>query len=44
MIECEYADLEEVWLAEKAALQGATQIKSDIERAKLDLEVCGAGR
>ena len=25
----EYADLEEVWLAEKAAVQGVTQIKSD---------------
>ena len=37
--ESEYADLEEVWLAEKAAVQGATQIKSDIEQAKLDLEV-----
>ena len=39
VIEHEYADLEEVWLAEKAAVQGATQIKSDIEQAKLDLEV-----
>lgn len=39
VIEREYADLEEIWLAEKAAVQGATQIKSDIERAKLDLEV-----
>ncbi len=38
-IASEYADLEEVWLAEKAAVQGVTQIKSDIERAKLDLEV-----
>ena len=39
VIEHEYADLEEVWLAEKAAVQGVTQIKSDIEQAKLDLEV-----
>jgi ATP-dependent Clp protease ATP-binding subunit ClpB len=39
VIEREYTDLEEVWLAEKAAVQGATQIKSDIEQAKLDLEV-----
>ena len=37
MIEREYADLEEVWLAEKAAVQGAIQIKSDIEQAKLNL-------
>src|SRR6056300_1514365 len=29
-IEREYADLEEVWLAEKAAVQGTAQIKSDI--------------
>ena len=39
LIEREYADLEEVWLAEKAAVQGVTQIKSEIEQAKLDLEV-----
>ena len=38
-IEREYADLEEIWLAEKAAVQSVTQIKSDIEQAKLDLEV-----
>ena len=35
----EYADLEEIWLAEKAAVQAVTQIKSDIEQAKLELEV-----
>ena len=35
----EYVDLEEIWLAEKAAVQGVTQIKSDIEQAKLELEV-----
>ncbi|HEY6452559.1 MAG TPA: ATP-dependent chaperone ClpB [Steroidobacteraceae bacterium] len=34
----EYADLEEIWKAEKAALQGAAQIKEDLERARLDLE------
>lgn len=39
----EYADLEEVWVAEKAAVQGVTQIKSDIEQAKLDLEVARRG-
>jgi len=38
-IEHEYAGLEEIWLAEKAAVQSVTQIKSDIEQAKLDLEV-----
>ncbi len=37
-IEREYADLEEVWKAEKASLQGATQIKSDLEQARHELE------
>jgi ATP-dependent Clp protease ATP-binding subunit ClpB len=37
-LEREYADLEEIWKAEKAALQGATQIKEDLERARLELE------
>ena len=34
----EYTDLEEVWKAEKAMLQGATKIKEQIESAKLELE------
>lgn len=34
-----YADLEEVWKAEKAALQGSQQIKQDLEQAKMDLEL-----
>jgi ATP-dependent Clp protease ATP-binding subunit ClpB len=38
VIEREFSDLEEVWKAEKAAVQGAAQIKSEIEQAKLDLE------
>ena len=37
-LEKEFADLEEVWKAEKAAMQGATQIKEELERAKLELE------
>ncbi|WIO73708.1 ATP-dependent chaperone ClpB [Porticoccaceae bacterium LTM1] len=37
-VEKEYADLEEIWKAEKALMQGATQIKSDLEQAKLELE------
>jgi len=37
-VEREYSDLEEIWKAEKASLQGAAQIKSDIEQTKLDLE------
>ncbi|MFT4769486.1 MAG: ATP-dependent Clp protease ATP-binding subunit ClpB [Glaciecola sp.] len=36
--EQEFADLEEVWKAEKASLEGAASIKSDIEQLKLDLE------
>ena len=34
----EFADLEEIWKAEKASLQGATAVKSEIEQAKLELE------
>lgn len=34
----EFSDLEEIWKAEKAAVQGAAQIKSDLEQVKLDLE------
>jgi ATP-dependent Clp protease ATP-binding subunit ClpB len=37
-LEREYADLEEVWKAEKAALQGTAHIKEELERAKLELE------
>lgn len=34
----EFSDLEEIWKSEKASVQGAAQIKSDLEQAKLDLE------
>lgn len=34
----EYADLEEVWTSEKAALQGSQKIKSDLEQARVELE------
>jgi ATP-dependent Clp protease ATP-binding subunit ClpB len=37
-MEKEYADLEEVWKAEKASLQGAAQIKEQLERTRLELE------
>src|SRR5580693_4050998 len=37
-LEKEYADLEEIWKAEKAALQGASKIKEELEQAKLELE------
>jgi ATP-dependent chaperone ClpB len=33
-----YADLDEIWRAEKAALQGSQEIKSNLEQARLDLE------
>ncbi|MEP7247525.1 MAG: AAA family ATPase, partial [Gammaproteobacteria bacterium] len=34
----EYADLEEIWKSEKAQLQGAAQIRADIERVRLEME------
>jgi ATP-dependent Clp protease ATP-binding subunit ClpB len=37
-VEREFADLEEIWKAEKAALHGSQKIKSDLEQARLDLE------
>ncbi len=37
-VEREFSDLEEVWKAEKASLQGSAQIKSDLEQARLELE------
>ena len=38
LLEKQYADLEDVWKAEKAQMQGTTHIKEAIEQAKLDLE------
>jgi len=37
-LEKEYADLEEIWKSEKAALQGNASIKEKLERARLDME------
>ena len=34
----EYADLDEVWKAEKAALQGSHHIQSELERARLEFD------
>jgi len=34
----EYSDLEEIWKAEKAALQGTTHIKEKLERARIEFE------
>jgi ATP-dependent Clp protease ATP-binding subunit ClpB len=37
-LEKEYSDLEEIWKAEKAALQGTATIKEKLEQARLELE------
>jgi len=37
-LEREFSDLEEVWKSEKAALQGATHVKEELERARLEME------
>jgi ATP-dependent Clp protease ATP-binding subunit ClpB len=37
-MEKEYSDLEEIWKAEKASLQGSATIKEKLEHAKMDLE------
>src|SRR5262249_24062397 len=37
-LEKEYADLEEVWKAEKASVQSAAHIKEELERARTELE------
>ena len=37
-IEREYADLEEIWTAEKASLQGSQKIKEELDQARIDME------
>lgn len=37
-LEKEYADLEDIWKTEKASMQGTTQIKEQLEQAKLDMD------
>jgi ATP-dependent Clp protease ATP-binding subunit ClpB len=37
-LEKEYSDLEEIWKAEKATLQGAAQIREEIDRARLEID------
>jgi len=34
----EYADLEEVWKSEKAAVQGTAEIRADLDRVRLELD------
>ena len=38
LLEKEYADLEEIWKAEKAAMQGTTHVKEELERARTEME------
>jgi ATP-dependent Clp protease ATP-binding subunit ClpB len=37
-LEVEFADLDEIWKGEKAAMQGAAHIKEELERARGELE------
>lgn len=37
-LEKKFSDLEEIWKAEKAAVQGTTHIKEELERARIELE------
>ncbi len=37
-LERSYSDLEEIWKAEKASLQGAQQIKEEIEQLRVEME------
>lgn len=37
-LEKQFSDLEEIWKSEKAAVQGTTHLKEELERARLELE------
>ncbi len=37
-LEKDFSDLEEIWKSEKAAMQGTTHIKEELERARLEFE------
>ena len=37
-LEREFSDLEEIWKSEKAAVKGASHIKEELERARMELE------
>ena len=37
-LEREYSDLEEIWKSEKAAVQGSTHLKEELERARAEFE------
>ena len=38
VLEREYADLDEIWTAEKAAVQGTQELKEELEKARLEFE------
>ncbi|MDT8387685.1 MAG: ATP-dependent chaperone ClpB [Thiogranum sp.] len=42
-LEREYSDLEEIWKAEKAAVQGSHHIKEELERARKELDTAQRG-
>jgi len=42
--EKEFSDLEEIWNAEKAAVQGATHVKEELERARVEMETAQRAR
>ena len=37
-LEKEYADLREIWNAEKASLQGAQEVKAELEKARVEMD------
>ena len=38
ILEREFSDLDEIWKAEKAAVQGSSHVKEELERARMELE------
>ncbi|MFT5608880.1 MAG: ATP-dependent Clp protease ATP-binding subunit ClpB, partial [Parvicella sp.] len=38
-LEREYAELDEIWLAEKSAVHGAQHIKEELDKARIEMEV-----
>jgi ATP-dependent Clp protease ATP-binding subunit ClpB len=43
-LEREFSDLNEIWKSEKAALQGTTRVKEQIEQMRLELETAQRGQ
>ena len=43
-LEREFSDLDEIWKSEKAALQGATRVKEQLEQARIELEAAQRGQ